>query len=417
MTNLAITEAVRDRGYYYAPDPSSQQICSIGGNVAENSGGAHCLKYGFTVNHVLALEIVTPGGEIVEISAGDFGYDLLGAFVGSEGTLGIATKITVRLMRPPEAVTTLLAAFRPSRRAARRSRRSSRAGIVPAAIEMMDALAIEAAEAAVACGYPAERRRGADRRARRARRRGGGPARRGDRDLRAAPARSSSGWPPRPTSGPRSGRAASRRFAAVGRISPAYIVQDGVVPRTSLGEVLARIDALPGGVRHPASPTSSTPATATCIRWCCSTTPPRVRATGPRSSADASSTCASCTAARSPASTAWGSTRPATCRACSPTTTSTPCSCLRCAFDPGGLSNPGKVFPTPRLCGEVPRVRKGLTRGEDLLMLRPHGSHDPRRRTPRRGRWQCCRAGWPGPSPSTEISVVLARLRRRPASP
>src|SRR5258707_5297307 len=103
VANLDVTKAVADAGFYYAPDPSSQQVCTIGGNVAENSGGAHCLKYGFTVNHVLACEVVTPSGEIVEISEAP-GYDLLGAFVGPEGTLGIATKITVRLTPGPEAV-------------------------------------------------------------------------------------------------------------------------------------------------------------------------------------------------------------------------------------------------------------------------------------------------------------------------
>src|SRR5690606_11004355 len=154
VTNLAITEAVRDQGYYYAPDPSSQQICSIGGNVAENSGGAHCLKYGFTVNHVEACEIVTPDGDLVTLDLMDPGYDLLGAFIGSEGTLGIATKITVRLSRAPESVTTVLAAFETIEQGGKAVSDIIAAGIVPAAIEMMDALAIEAAEAAVACDYP-----------------------------------------------------------------------------------------------------------------------------------------------------------------------------------------------------------------------------------------------------------------------
>src|SRR3954453_16391807 len=111
VTNLDVTRAVADSGFYYAPDPSSQHVCTIGGNVAENSGGAHCLKYGFTVNHVLAADVVLPTGELVTISRGDPGPDLLGVFVGSEGTLGIAVRITVRLVRAPETVRTLLAAF------------------------------------------------------------------------------------------------------------------------------------------------------------------------------------------------------------------------------------------------------------------------------------------------------------------
>src|SRR4051812_12305686 len=111
VTNLDVTRAVAAAGFYYAPDPSSQQVCTIGGNVAENSGGAHCLKYGFTVNHVLAADVVLPSGELVSISVWDEGPDLLGAFVGSEGTLGIATRVTLRLLRAPAAVRTLLAGF------------------------------------------------------------------------------------------------------------------------------------------------------------------------------------------------------------------------------------------------------------------------------------------------------------------
>src|SRR3984893_4361228 len=111
VANLDITRAVAEHGFYYAPDPSSQQVCTIGGNVAENSGGAHCLKYGFTVNHILAAEIVLPDGELVELSVWDEGPDLLGVFVGSEGTLGIATKLTLRVLRAPAEVRTLLAGF------------------------------------------------------------------------------------------------------------------------------------------------------------------------------------------------------------------------------------------------------------------------------------------------------------------
>ena len=121
VANLDVTRAVAAEGFYYAPDPSSQQVCTIGGNVAENSGGAHCLKYGFTVNHVLAAEVVLPDGELVELSVWDDGPDLLGVFVGSEGTLGIATKLTLRVLRAPEAVVTLLAGFASTDEAGRRS--------------------------------------------------------------------------------------------------------------------------------------------------------------------------------------------------------------------------------------------------------------------------------------------------------
>ncbi|MET0495988.1 MAG: FAD-binding protein, partial [Actinoplanes sp.] len=157
VINLHVTKAAAPHGYYYAPDPSSQQICSIGGNVAENSGGAHCLKYGFTTNHVLGAQVLTPQGDLVQLGglAPDApGYDLLGAFIGSEGTLGIATSVTLRLLRAPEDVRTVLAAFRSVDDASAATTAIIGAGVLPAAIEMMDALAIEAVEAAVQCGYP-----------------------------------------------------------------------------------------------------------------------------------------------------------------------------------------------------------------------------------------------------------------------
>src|SRR5712691_4346560 len=159
VTNLEITGAVAAYGLAYAPDPSSQVICSVGGNVAENSGGAHCLKYGFTTNHVTALEVVLADGEVVHLGGAGRapdppGYDLVGAFVGSEGTLGIATKVTLRVVPVPEAVRTLLAAFPGTDEAGGTVSDLIAAGLVPAAVEMMDPLAIEAAEAAVHAGYP-----------------------------------------------------------------------------------------------------------------------------------------------------------------------------------------------------------------------------------------------------------------------
>src|SRR5512133_4329797 len=111
VANSDVTRAVAAEGFYYAPDPSSQQVCTIGGNVAENSGGAHCLKYGFTVNHVLAADVVLPTGDLVELSVWDDGPDLLGVFIGSEGTLGIATRVRLRVLRAPEATRTLLVGF------------------------------------------------------------------------------------------------------------------------------------------------------------------------------------------------------------------------------------------------------------------------------------------------------------------
>ncbi|NRQ34254.1 FAD-binding protein [Nonomuraea sp. NN258] len=356
VTNLAITEAVRDQGYYYAPDPSSQQICSIGGNVAENSGGAHCLKYGFTVNHVEACEIVTPEGDLVTLDRMDPGYDLLGAFVGAEGTLGIATRITVRLSRAPQAVTTVLAAFESIEQGGKAVSAIIGAGIVPAAIEMMDALSIEAAEAAVACSYP----RGAgavlivelD-----------GPEPEVAGQFEQLREICSAAFELRVAAGAEE-RAAiwkgrKSAFAAVGRISPAYIVQDGVVPRTSLPAVLAAIDRLSAehGIRvanvfhagdgnlHPlvlfddAEPGAAERAETVsgaildlCIEHGGSITGEhgvgvdKSRYMPKMFTDDDLDTM----------------------------------QLVRCAFDPRGLSNPGKVFPTPRLCGEVPGVRKGV---------------------------------------------------------
>src|SRR4051812_32551652 len=157
VLNLGVTQRVAPYGYYYAPDPSSQQVCSIGGNVAENSGGAHCLKYGFTVNHVTGLTVVLSDGSVVRLggkAVGKPGYGLVGIFVGSEGTLGIVTEIPLRLVRKPELVMTLQAAFASTDDAGAAVSSIISAGIVPAAIEMMDNLSIQAAEAAVHANYP-----------------------------------------------------------------------------------------------------------------------------------------------------------------------------------------------------------------------------------------------------------------------
>src|SRR3954469_25647442 len=157
VTNLEITRQVAPFDCYYAPDPSSQVVCSIGGNIAENSGGAHCLKYGFTVHHVLGVEAVMPNGELVEIGGPTLdspGFDLLGVVVGSEGTLAVVTKATLRLLRKPQAVLTLLAGFDSIDEAGAAVSAIIGCGIVPAAVEMMDRLTIDAAEAAVHPNFP-----------------------------------------------------------------------------------------------------------------------------------------------------------------------------------------------------------------------------------------------------------------------
>jgi glycolate oxidase len=243
VVNLWITQAVAAQGYYYAPDPSSQQACTIGGNVAENSGGPHTLKYGVTTNHVLGLEIVLPDGRVIETGgpAEDYpGYDLTGLMVGSEGTLGIVTKVIVRLLRKPEAVKTLMAVFESLDDASNAVSEVIGQGIVPAAIEMMDRLALEAVEAYIHAGYPTDAggvllieldglRDGMEEMA----------------DQIAEIARKHNAREVRVAKDERErellwlGR--KRAFGAMGRISPSYYVQDGVIPRTRLPEVLRRI--------------------------------------------------------------------------------------------------------------------------------------------------------------------------------
>ena len=361
VINLDVTRAAAPYGYYYAPDPSSQQICSIGGNVAENSGGAHCLKYGFTTNHVLGVEMVTPDGEVVELG-GDApdppGYDLLGAVVGSEGTLGVVTAATVRLVRAPEEVRTILAGFASTDHAGAATSAIIAAGIVPAAIEMMDALAIEAAEEAVHCGYPegagavlvieldgaaveVEHEFGEVERLCRAHH---------AFDLRVAtdPAERALIWKGRKSA-----------FAAVGRISPDYIVQDGVIPRTALPEVLRAIADLSAssGVRvanvfhagdgnlHPlvlfddaveGAGEAAERVSGAILDLCI----------GHGGSITGEHGVGIDKAAYMP-------------RMYDEEDLDT-MQLVRCAFDPHGISNPGKVFPTPRLCGEVPGRRKGV---------------------------------------------------------
>lgn len=160
VINVHLSQATSPGGFHYAPDPSSQMACTIGGNVAQNSGGPHCLKYGMTTNHILALEVVLPTGEIVTLGGGGVdvgGYDLLGAFVGSEGTFGIATKATVKLTRLPQSVKTLLAEFMTVTDASRSVSEIIAAGILPAALEMIDRATIVAVENSIfAGGFPTD---------------------------------------------------------------------------------------------------------------------------------------------------------------------------------------------------------------------------------------------------------------------
>jgi glycolate dehydrogenase FAD-linked subunit len=246
LVNLHLSQAVGPRGYYYAPDPSSQIACTIGGNVANNSGGPHTLKYGVTTNHVLGLEVVLPDGEVVWLGGKlreSQGYDLVGVFVGSEGTFGIATKIVVRLLRRPQAVKTLLAVFDRLAQASQTVAAITARGLTPAALEMIDQITIQAVEDAYGAGYPRDAAAAllieldglAAGLAEESDRVVAACRENGAREVRVArdEAERLLLW---------KGRKAA--FGAYGRVSPAYFVMDGVIPRTRLPHVLQRIDEI-----------------------------------------------------------------------------------------------------------------------------------------------------------------------------
>jgi glycolate oxidase len=350
VANLNVGRAAAAHGLRYAPDPSSQQVCTIGGNIAENSGGAHCLKYGFTAHHVLELEVVLADAQVVRLDRSG-ALDLVGAFVGSEGTLGIVTEAVVGLVPLPERVETLLAAFASTEVAGEAVSAVIAGGILPAAIEMMDTLAVEAAEAAVGAGLPLDA--GAvllvelD----------GPSAEVGAeleqvvglcRDHAATELRVAASAEERAALW--HGRKAA--FAAMGRISPDYYVQDGVVPRTRLPETLRRIAQLSrdqglrvanvfhagDGNLHPlvlydaaAGEAEAAERLATDILTAC------IDAGGSLTGEHGVGLDKACHMPRM-----FSEIDLATMLR------------LREAFDPAGLCNPGKAFPTPRLCGEVP---------------------------------------------------------------
>jgi glycolate oxidase len=357
VLNLWVTQRVAPHGFYYAPDPSSQQVCSIGGNVAENSGGAHCLKYGFTVNHVLGLTVVLSDGSVVHVGGKAVdtpGYDLTGVLVGSEGTLGIVTEVTLRLVRKPEMVSTLQAAFRSTDEAGGAVTDIIAAGIVPAAIEMMDNLSIQAAEAAVHANYPLDA--GAillvelD-----------GPGveveegmemvegiceRNGVTSLRIAATDEERAlmWKGRKSA-----------FAAMGRISRDYYVQDGVIPRTALPGVLRQIAALGeqyglrvanvfhagDGNLHPLVLfDGSVPGQAHEAE---------------RLAGDILKTCVDAGGSIT-GEHGVGEDKKRYMPLMFTKDDLDTMQLLRCAIDPHRLYNPDKVFPTPRLCGERPGV-------------------------------------------------------------
>jgi glycolate oxidase len=354
VTNMAVSQAVGPT-HFYPPDPSSQIVCSIGGNVAENSGGAHCFKYGFTTNYVTGLDVVLADGELVTLGGKELdmpGYDLLGAFVGSEGTLGVATRIVLRVVPKPEAVRTLVAFFDSTEEAGDVVSEIVSAGLVPGAMEMMDKLSIEAAEASVHAGFPLDAGAalvveldGSEHECET----GFGEVqeiceRGGATGVRVAEddADREQIWKTRKAA-----------FAAMGRLSPNYYVQDSVVPRTRLSHVLHRIGELSeehglrvanvfhagDGNLHPLVLFDATnegeaeraeELAGLIVKACVDEGGSITGEHGvgidkkrymPEQFAE-------------PDLAAFQK--------------------LRCAFDPDGIANPGKVMPTPRLCGEVP---------------------------------------------------------------
>ncbi len=245
VTNAAISAAVAAHGYFYAPDPASQIVCTVGGNVAENSGGVHCFKYGVTTTYILGLEVVLSDGSLIHLGGKTMecpGYDVVGAFVGSEGNFGIATKITVRIIKKPETTQTLMAAFNAISEAGAAVSSIIASGMLPAGLEIMDRLALEASEAAVHPNYPncqallLVELDGSTREVELLMEKVGPICKScGAWELRLAKteAERMAVW---------KGRKAA--FAAVGRISPNYLVQDGVIPRTALPRVLGEIERL-----------------------------------------------------------------------------------------------------------------------------------------------------------------------------
>ncbi|HXW51645.1 MAG TPA: FAD-linked oxidase C-terminal domain-containing protein [Candidatus Acidoferrales bacterium] len=361
VVNAQITQAVRHLGLQFVPDPSSQAVCTIGGNVAENSGGLHCLAYGVTSHHVLGCEIVTPSGELVWLGGKTVdvpSYDLLGVFVGSEGTLGIATKIVVKLTPVRQTTRTLLAIYDDLDAASRTVSDIIGAGIIPAALEMMDRLSVQAIEEFVRAGFPTDAAavlivevEGVPESALEA-----AVAVRevcvrcGAREVREArdPAERERIWLGRKSA-----------FGAMGRLSKSYYVADGVIPRTKLPELLTAVERIGAeyGLRianvfhagdgnlHPliafddrkAGDYDKTVAAAADILRAC------VQAGGSISGEHGIGI-----EKRDCMTLQFGSTDLALMQK------------LKSSFNPDGLCNPAKIFPTSRTCGESNRVHDAL---------------------------------------------------------
>ena len=354
VTNIAVSQAVGP-SHFYPPDPSSQIVCTIGGNVAENSGGAHCFKYGFTTNYVTGLELVLPDGSQITVGGREVdhpGYDLMGTFVGSEGTLGIATGIWLRVVPTPEAVRTLVAFFDSTVQAGEVVSEIVSEAITPGAIEMMDNLSIRAAEGATNAGYPTDA--------------GAALVVELDGSEAECEARFEQVVAICETAGANSVRVAAdaeereliwrtrkAAFAAMGRVAPNYYVQDSVIPRTRLAEVLGQIDELArehdlqvanvfhagDGNLHPlVCYDASKPGEAERAEELAGLI---VKACVDAGGSITGEHGVGVDKKRYMPSMFEENDLSAFQR-------------LRCAFDPEQRANPGKVMPTPRLCGEVP---------------------------------------------------------------
>ncbi|WP_199328473.1 glycolate oxidase subunit GlcD [Anabaena azotica] len=360
VINSWVTQTVSGAGFYYAPDPSSQIICSIGGNVAENSGGVHCLKYGVTTNHVLGLKIVTPEGEIVDLG-GQIpetpGYDLTGIFVGSEGTLGIATEITLRILKSAESICVLLADFTSVEAAGATVSDIISAGIIPGGMEMMDNASINAVEDVVATNcYPRDATAillveidGLEVEVEVNKQRVTEICKKnGARSVTSAsdPETRLKLW---------KGRKAA--FAAAGHLSPDYYVQDGVIPRTQLPYVLQEIEALSQKFGYPIANVfhagdgnlhplilfdNAVPGAlekveelgGEILKLC-------VRVGGSISGEHGIGADKKCYMPDMFSDTDLETMQ-----------------WVREVFNPQGLANPGKMFPTPRTCGEAANIAK-----------------------------------------------------------
>jgi glycolate oxidase len=369
VTNLALTEAVQGAGFYYAPDPSSQIACTIGGNVAENSGGVHCLKYGVTVNNVLGVELVLMSGEVVRIGGKQLdapGYDLLGLVNGSEGLLGVVTEVTVRILRKPATARALLIGFPSSEAAGACVAGVIAAGIIPAGIELMDEPAIHAAEAFAKCGYPLDvaalliveldgsavevdvlcERVGAI------------ALQCGATTHRASTSEAErlSFW---------AGRKAA--FPAVGRISPDYYCMDGTIPRHRLPEVLKRIAEMSArhGLRVANVFHAGDGNLHPLILY--DANKPGELETAEKFGAEILMLCVEVGGVLT-GEHGVGVEKRDLMPAMFDETDLAQQQRVKCAFDPDGLLNPGKVFPVLHACAELGRVHVhgGQTRFPDL---------------------------------------------------